>query len=117
MRRHRSANAYHEIVFRFFDPRQIPPVSMYLNVVQIAESFGVTESVVEDWMRNEGLPHIPDRGRLLFDRAQVAHWAAAHGLAEQVLLGGEVQVHRGSLRSGLPALAVASPRVVVGAGR
>jgi PTS system nitrogen regulatory IIA component len=56
---------------------------MYLNVVQIAESFGVTENVVEDWIRNDGLPHIPDRGRLLFDRAQVADWATAHGLAAQ----------------------------------
>ncbi|MBK9990799.1 MAG: PTS sugar transporter subunit IIA [Verrucomicrobia bacterium] len=56
---------------------------MYLNVVQIAESFGVSEKVVEDWIRNEGLPHIPDRGRLLFDRAQVADWATAHGLAAQ----------------------------------
>ena len=54
---------------------------MYLNLVQIAESFGVSEKVVEDWIRLEGLPHIPDRGRLLFDRAQVADWAAARGLA------------------------------------
>ena len=54
--------------------------AMYLNLVQIAESFGVSEKVVEDWIRDEGLPHMPDRGRLLFDRAQVAHWAAAHGL-------------------------------------
>jgi len=56
---------------------------MYLNVVQIAESFGVSENVVESWIRNEGLPHIPDRGRLLFDRVQVADWATAHGLAAQ----------------------------------
>ena len=54
---------------------------MYLNLVQIAESFGVSEKVVEGWMRNEGLPHTPDRGRLLFDRAQVANWAAGRGLA------------------------------------
>src|SRR5512140_3013007 len=54
---------------------------MYLNLIQIAESFGGTEKVVEDWMRNEGLPHTPDRGRLLFDRAQVAHWASSRGLA------------------------------------
>lgn len=54
---------------------------MYLNLIQIAESFGVSEKVVEDWIRNEGLPHVPDRGRLIFDRAQVATWAAAHGLA------------------------------------
>lgn len=53
---------------------------MYLNLVQIAESFGVSEKVVEDWIRIEGLPHVTDRGRLLFDRARVAHWAAAHGL-------------------------------------
>jgi PTS system nitrogen regulatory IIA component len=54
---------------------------MYLNLIQIAESFGVSEKVVEDWMRTEGLPHTPDRGRLLFDRAQVAEWAATRGLA------------------------------------
>ena len=56
---------------------------MYLNLIQIAESFGVAERVVEDWIRHEGLPHTPDRGRLLFDRAQVANWAAARGLAAQ----------------------------------
>ncbi|HVZ64462.1 MAG TPA: PTS sugar transporter subunit IIA [Lacunisphaera sp.] len=56
---------------------------MYLNLVQIAESFGVSEKVVEDWIRSEGLPHLLDRGRPLFDRAQVADWAAARGLAGQ----------------------------------
>jgi PTS system nitrogen regulatory IIA component len=54
---------------------------MYLNLIQIAESFGVSESVVEGWIRDEGLPHTPDRGRLLFDRAQVAEWATKRGLA------------------------------------
>ena len=54
---------------------------MYLNVIQLAESFGVEESVVEGWVRNEGLPCVPDRGRLLFDRAQVVSWAAQRGLA------------------------------------
>ena len=57
---------------------------MYLNLIQLAESFGVSEKVVEDWMRNEGLPHTPDRGRLLFDRAQVAHWASGRGLTAKV---------------------------------
>lgn len=56
---------------------------MYLNLIQIAESFGVSESVVAGWIREEGLPHTMDRGRLIFDRAQVAHWAAARGLAAQ----------------------------------
>lgn len=56
-------------------------MTMYLNLVQLAESFGVSESVVEGWIRHEGLPHTPDRGRLLFDRAQVAEWAAKRGLA------------------------------------
>ncbi|MBI2497569.1 MAG: PTS sugar transporter subunit IIA [Opitutae bacterium] len=56
---------------------------MYLNLVQLAESFGVTEKVVQDWIANEGLPHTPDRGRLLFDRAQVTQWAAERGLATQ----------------------------------
>lgn len=54
---------------------------MYLNLVQIAESFGVPERVVEGWIKTEGLPHTLDRGRLLFDRSQVAEWAAGHGLA------------------------------------
>lgn len=54
---------------------------MYLNLIQIAESFGVSEKVVEDWIRREGLPHTADGGRLLFDRAQVANWAAVRGLA------------------------------------
>lgn len=56
---------------------------MYLNLIQIAESFGVSEKVVEGWIRDEGLPHTPDRGRLLFDRAQVTQWAAERGLATQ----------------------------------
>ena len=56
---------------------------MCLNLIQIAESFGVSETVVEGWIRDEGLPHTPDRGRLLFDRAQVADWAAKRGLAAQ----------------------------------
>ncbi len=56
---------------------------MYLNLVQLAESFGVSEKVVEGWIRTEGLPHTPDRGVLLFDRAQVAQWAATRGLAAQ----------------------------------
>jgi PTS system nitrogen regulatory IIA component len=54
---------------------------MYLNIIQLAESFGVEESVVQGWVRKEGLPVIEDRGRLLFDRAQVVAWAAERGLA------------------------------------
>ena len=54
---------------------------MYLNVVQLAESFGVEERLVESWVRDEALPCIHDRGRMLFDRSQVVTWAAARGLA------------------------------------
>jgi len=54
---------------------------MYLNIIQLAESFGVEESVVESWVRKDGLPVIEDRNRLLFDRRQVVDWAAARGLA------------------------------------
>ena len=57
---------------------------MYLNLIQLAESLGVSEKMVEGWIRDEGLPHTPDRGRLLFDRVQVAQWAATRGLAAQV---------------------------------
>jgi PTS system nitrogen regulatory IIA component len=56
---------------------------MYLNLIQLAESFGVSESIVEGWIRNEALPHTIDRDRLIFDRSQVAEWAAARGLAAQ----------------------------------
>ncbi len=52
---------------------------MYLNIIQLAESFGVEENVVEGWVRNESLPAIEDRGRLLFDRVQVVAWAAERG--------------------------------------
>lgn len=53
---------------------------MYLNVIQLAESFGVEENVVESWVRREALPAIEDRGRLLFDRGQVVAWATERGL-------------------------------------
>jgi PTS system nitrogen regulatory IIA component len=56
---------------------------MYLNLTQLAESFGVSEKIVIGWIRNEGLPHTPDRGVLLFDHSQVAQWAATRGLAVQ----------------------------------
>jgi PTS system nitrogen regulatory IIA component len=68
---------------------------MYLNLVQVAESFGVSEAVVEGWIRDEGMPHTPDRGRPIFDRAQVAQWAAARGLA----------AHAGFLAPEMPAFA------------
>jgi PTS system nitrogen regulatory IIA component len=71
---------------------------MYLNLIQIAESFGVSEKVVEDWIRIEGLPHVPDRGRLLFDRARVAHWAAAHGLTARA---GFLTPEEGTFTTGL----------------
>lgn len=71
---------------------------MYLNLIELAESFGVSEKVVEDWVRDEGLPHVADRGRLLFDRALVAHWAAAHGLAARA---GFLAPDNGAFTSGL----------------
>jgi nitrogen PTS system EIIA component len=54
---------------------------MYLNLIQLAESFGVSEHTIEEWIRKEGLPATPDRQRLIFDRRQVAQWAAERGLA------------------------------------
>lgn len=54
---------------------------MYLNVVQLAESFGVDENTVDGWIRKDGLPCMRDRDRLLFDRGQVVAWAAERGLA------------------------------------
>lgn len=92
---------------------------MYLNLIQLAESFGVSEKVVQDWIRDEGLPHTPDRGRLLFDRAQVAQWAATRGLAtqagflaqESTALSGSCQIgpllHAGRIWRDVPASGVA----------
>jgi nitrogen PTS system EIIA component len=71
---------------------------MYLNLVELAESFGVSEKVVEDWIRDEGLPNVPDRGRLLFDRARVALWAAEHGLTARA---GFLAPDSGAFTSGL----------------
>lgn len=71
---------------------------MYLNLIELAESFGVSEKVVEDWIRDEGLPHVADRGRLLFDRARVADWAAAHGLTARA---GFLAPENGTFTSGL----------------
>jgi PTS system nitrogen regulatory IIA component len=72
---------------------------VYLNIIQVAESFGVSEKVVEGWIRQEGLPHTPDRGILLFDRAQVADWAATRGLAAQA---GFLAAENPALRTELP---------------
>jgi len=72
---------------------------MYLNVIQLAESFGVEERVVDGWIRDDGLPCIRDRERLLFDRAQVAEWAAGRGLAAKAgFLAPQPQAARAGLR-------------------
>jgi PTS system nitrogen regulatory IIA component len=68
---------------------------MYLNLIQIAESFGVSEHVVTEWVRNEGMPHVHDRDRILFEQDQVMAWAARNGLA----------VNSGFLAQPTPALA------------
>jgi nitrogen PTS system EIIA component len=57
---------------------------MFLNIIELAQSLGAEEAEVEGWIRNDGLPHVTDRGRLLFDRTQVAAWAESHGLAAKV---------------------------------
>ena len=57
---------------------------MFLNVVQLAESLGVPESVITGWVRDEGLPSVADRGLLLFDRSEVVTWAVSRGLAAKV---------------------------------
>jgi PTS system nitrogen regulatory IIA component len=54
---------------------------MYLNLTQIAESLGVSEHVVTEWVRKENMPHVHDRGRILFEKGQVLAWAARKGLA------------------------------------
>lgn len=56
---------------------------MYINLIQIAESFGVSEHVIMEWVRKEDMPHVHDRDRILFERSQVMDWAASHGLGGQ----------------------------------
>lgn len=88
---------------------------MFLNIIELAQSLGVDESEVEGWIRNEGLPHITERGRLLFDRTQVADWAASRGMAAKVGFLAptqsknqnasplEVLLRRGGIRRDVPA--------------
>ena len=78
-------------------------LTMYLNVIQLAESFGVDEKVVDGWIRDEGLPCVHDRNRVLFDRAQVVAWAAERGLAAKAGFLAPVRSHAGSGR-GLESL-------------
>lgn len=96
---------------------------MYLNLIQVAESFGVSERVVEGWVQDEGMPHTPDRNRLLFDRAQVVRWAAMRGLttragfltADAPAFGTDCQIEsllrRGGIWRDVP---VAQAREVIG---
>jgi nitrogen PTS system EIIA component len=55
--------------------------TIHVNVIQLAESLGVEESVVENWVKHDSLPCMQDSGRLIFDRTQVAAWATERGLA------------------------------------
>jgi PTS system nitrogen regulatory IIA component len=88
---------------------------MFLNIIELAQSLGAEESEVEGWIRNDGLPHVTDRGRLLFDRTQVVAWAESHGLAAKVgflapqtsrVQGGkrlETMLHTGGIWRDVPA--------------
>lgn len=53
---------------------------MHLNLQQLAESFGLSEKVVQDWVEHEELPHAMERGRSIFRRDKVAAWAQARGI-------------------------------------
>jgi len=69
----------HELTKQIYN-LNTPIFNVYLNLIEVAESFGVSEKVVEGWIQHNGLPCVSDRGRLLFDRARVADWAGSHGL-------------------------------------
>lgn len=71
---------------------------MFLNIVELAQSLGVEESEVQSWIAKAGLPHVSDRGRLLFDRAQVVVWAESHGLAAKA---GFLAPERSKIHAGL----------------
>ncbi|MFA5203590.1 MAG: helix-turn-helix domain-containing protein [Lentisphaeria bacterium] len=66
---------------------------MYLNIIELAESLGVAEKVIQEWIRSEGLPCIRDGMRMSFDRAQVVAWAEGRGLAAKAgFLAAKAQV-------------------------
>jgi len=91
---------------------------MFLNIIELAQSLGVEESEVEGWIRNDNLPHLLERGRLLFDRALVVDWAASRGMAAKVgflapaqskISGGarlETMLRAGGIRRDVPAAGV-----------
>jgi PTS system nitrogen regulatory IIA component len=91
---------------------------MFLNIIELAQSLGVEESEVEGWIRNDNLPHLLERGRLLFDRALVVDWAASRGMAAKVgflapakskVSGGarlETMLRAGGIRRDVPAAGV-----------
>ncbi len=54
---------------------------MYLSLLEVAESFGVSERAVEQWIREDDFPGIRERGRWVFDRALVIAWGAGRGVA------------------------------------
>jgi nitrogen PTS system EIIA component len=90
---------------------------MYLNLIQLAESFGVSERTIEEWVRKEGLPATADRQRLIFDRGQVAQWAAERGLATKAgfLLASDSALplapllERGGIWRGIPPSGMPDP--------
>ena len=52
---------------------------MFLNIIQLAESLGVEERVVDGWIKNEGFALRAGLRAVAFDRAQVAAWARNAG--------------------------------------
>jgi len=58
---------------------------MYLNLIEVAESFGVSGNRRGRLDSQRRVATHPRSGRLLFDRAQVAEWAVKRGLAAKAV--------------------------------
>lgn len=53
---------------------------MKLTVSDVAKMFGATESTVERWIRDDGMPCERVHGQYRFHRAELLEWANVHGL-------------------------------------
>lgn len=62
-------------------------VSMYLNLVQIAESFGASERVAEGLLRDEGMPRNQGKAGRLSGHTKVVAKGSGHSMATRRATG------------------------------
>ena len=68
-------------------PLAEPGCVMYLNLVQIAESFGASERVAEGWLRDEGMPRNQGKAGRLSGHTKVVAKGSGHSMATRRATG------------------------------